>query len=143
MNEQGRDHKHTLPPWAERLLLRLVPFRNQDTVVGNFAEIYQYIAASEGRWRALRWYGGEVVKSLPAFFSNSFYYGGDMLKNYLTISLRNLRRQKGYAFINIVGLAIGLAFCALISLYVRDELTYDHADDGKRHRHFTAVDEAR
>ena len=58
MNEQGRDHNHTLPPWAERLLLRLVPFRNRDTVVGDFAEIYQYIAAREGRRRALRWYGG-------------------------------------------------------------------------------------
>jgi putative ABC transport system permease protein len=39
--------------------------------------------------------------------------------------LRNLRRHKGYAFINVVGLAIGLALCALIYLYVHNELTYD------------------
>jgi putative ABC transport system permease protein len=48
-----------------------------------------------------------------------------MLKNYLTIALRNLRRQKGYAFINIFGLAVGLAACCLILLYVRDELRFD------------------
>ncbi|MCI0692140.1 ABC transporter permease [candidate division KSB1 bacterium] len=48
-----------------------------------------------------------------------------MLKNYLKIAWRNLLRQKLYAFINIFGLAIGLAFCALIFLYVRDELTFD------------------
>jgi len=49
-----------------------------------------------------------------------------MLKNYLKIAFRNLRRQKGYAFINIAGLSLGLACCMLIGLYVRDELTYDH-----------------
>ena len=48
-----------------------------------------------------------------------------MLKNYLKIAFRNLRRQKGYAFINIFGLAVGLAFCTLIFLYVRDERTFD------------------
>lgn len=49
-----------------------------------------------------------------------------MLKNYFNITLRNLAKQKVYAFINIFSLAIGIAFCALIFLYVRDELTYDH-----------------
>jgi putative ABC transport system permease protein len=48
-----------------------------------------------------------------------------MLRNYLTIALRNLRRQKGYAFINVFGLAVGLAACSLILLYVRDELSYE------------------
>lgn len=48
-----------------------------------------------------------------------------MIRNYLTIALRNLRRQKGYAFINVFGLAVGLAACSLILLYVRDELSYE------------------
>ncbi|HMB89888.1 MAG TPA: ABC transporter permease, partial [Rhodothermales bacterium] len=48
-----------------------------------------------------------------------------MLKNYLKITLRNLAKQKGYAFINIFGLAVGIAFCALIFLYVQDEWTFD------------------
>jgi putative ABC transport system permease protein len=48
-----------------------------------------------------------------------------MLAHYLRIALRSLSRQKGYAAINVAGLAVGLAFCALIGLYVRDELTYD------------------
>jgi putative ABC transport system permease protein len=48
-----------------------------------------------------------------------------MLKNYLTIALRNLKRHKGYAFINVSGLAVGLACCILILLLVRDELSYD------------------
>ena len=55
-----------------------------------------------------------------------------MLKNYLKIALRHLRRHKGYAFINVAGLAVGMAVCVLIILFVRDELRYDrfhaHAD---------------
>ncbi len=48
-----------------------------------------------------------------------------MIKNYLKIALRNLQRHPGYTFINVFGLAIGIAFCALLLLYVNDELTYD------------------
>ncbi len=48
-----------------------------------------------------------------------------MLKNYLKIAFRNLSRHKGYTFINVAGLAAGMACCLLILLYVRDELSYD------------------
>ncbi|QJW89881.1 FtsX-like permease family protein [Spirosoma taeanense] len=55
-----------------------------------------------------------------------------MLRNYLLITLRNLRKHKAFSFINIVGVAVGLACFLLIALYVRDELNYDrynqHAD---------------
>ena len=52
-----------------------------------------------------------------------------MLKNYLKIALRNLRRQKGYTCINVAGLAVGMACCLLILLFVRDELSYDRHHD--------------
>ena len=52
-----------------------------------------------------------------------------MLKNYLKIALRNLTRNKSYAFINVFGLAIGLACCILITLYIRHELSYDKFHD--------------
>ncbi|GAA4410483.1 ABC transporter permease [Nibrella viscosa] len=48
-----------------------------------------------------------------------------MLKNYLTIALRNLRKHKGFTFINVFGLAVGLACCLLITLYIVDELSFD------------------
>jgi putative ABC transport system permease protein len=48
-----------------------------------------------------------------------------MIKNYIKIALRNLRRHKGYSFINIAGLAIGMACCILILLWVQDELSFD------------------
>ncbi|MBN2347604.1 MAG: ABC transporter permease [Bacteroidales bacterium] len=48
-----------------------------------------------------------------------------MLKNYIKISIRGIIRQPVYAFINIIGLAIGMACFLLITLWVKDELNFD------------------
>ena len=48
-----------------------------------------------------------------------------MFKNYLKVGLRNVRGYKGYSFINIFGLAIGIAACLLLSIWIQDELSYD------------------
>ncbi len=59
-----------------------------------------------------------------------------MLKNYIIIALRNFNRHKGFSFINIFGLAIGIACCLLIFLYVFDEMSYDkyHEKAGQVYR---------
>ena len=46
-----------------------------------------------------------------------------MFRNYLVIALRNIVRHKLYSFINIAGLAVGLACVVLIILFIRDELS--------------------
>ena len=48
-----------------------------------------------------------------------------MVKNYLKIAFRNLWKHRAYAFINVSGLAVGMACCLLIVLYIQDELRYD------------------
>lgn len=55
-----------------------------------------------------------------------------MLKNYLKIAIRNLRKQKLYSLINILGLAVGIAFCALVMLFIHDELSYDQFHEHKK-----------
>jgi putative ABC transport system permease protein len=52
-----------------------------------------------------------------------------MIQNYLKIALRNLLRNKVYSFINIGGLAVGMATCLLITLYVLDEISYDRFNE--------------
>jgi len=49
-----------------------------------------------------------------------------MFRNYLKTSIRNLWKNRGYSFLNIAGLAIGIACAALIFLWVEDELTFNH-----------------
>jgi putative ABC transport system permease protein len=53
-----------------------------------------------------------------------------MLINYMTIALRNLRKHSFYTFINVMGLAVGIASCLLIVLYINNELSYDTHYDG-------------
>ena len=48
-----------------------------------------------------------------------------MFTNYIRTAWRNIQRHKGYAFINISGLAIGMACCILIIIFILTELTYD------------------
>jgi putative ABC transport system permease protein len=48
-----------------------------------------------------------------------------MIKNYFKIAFRNLWRNKGFSAINIFGLALGIATCLVIVLYVQNELSYD------------------
>ena len=48
-----------------------------------------------------------------------------MWKTNIIVAWRNIKKHKGYSFINIVGLAIGMAYCILILLWVQDELSYD------------------
>ncbi len=56
-----------------------------------------------------------------------------MLKNYTTTAINNLLKNKLYSAINIIGLAIGLAACMLIVLYVQNEISYDkHWEKGDR-----------
>lgn len=48
-----------------------------------------------------------------------------MIKNYIKVALRSLMRHKGYTFINIFGLSVGIAAATLILLYSESELSYD------------------
>lgn len=52
-----------------------------------------------------------------------------MIRNYLTIALRSMLRNKAYSFINIFGLSVGIACCLMLALYIQDEASYD-----KHHR---------
>ncbi|GAB5519792.1 MAG: ABC transporter permease [Rhodothermales bacterium] len=83
---------------------------------------------AETEYRKVYW---QKLRSRGHFLKNLVWHGS-MLKNYLLTAARNLRRKPGYSFINVLGLAVGVACCLLLLLYVRDELSYDrhheHAD---------------
>ena len=67
---------------------------------------------------------GRVVCKTP-FIVIEFMWRISMIKNYLKIALRSMKKYKAYSFINIIGLAIGMACCILILLWIQDELSYD------------------
>jgi putative ABC transport system permease protein len=49
-----------------------------------------------------------------------------MLKNYIKIAFRNLKKKVGFTIINVVGLSIGITSCLLLLLFVQDEWSYDN-----------------
>ena len=65
-----------------------------------------------------------------------------MLRNYLNVALRNFRRYKAFTAINVLGLALGLACCLIIALYVHHELSYDRFNE-KADRIYRVVQEQR
>lgn len=48
-----------------------------------------------------------------------------MIRNFIKVAIRNLARNKGFSFINITSLTIGITSCILILLWVQNELSYD------------------
>ena len=54
-----------------------------------------------------------------------------MLKNFIKIAFRNLWKNKGFSFINITGLAIGMASAMLLLLWIYDEVSYDQFHEKK------------
>ena len=64
-----------------------------------------------------------------------------MLKNYLKTALRNIKRQKGFSFINIFGLALGMTCFILILMFVQYEHSYDryHENAGDIYRIVTMI----
>jgi predicted permease len=115
----------TPPKLGHWLLSRFYAGGDHFTLVGDFGEVYAEIAEEKGINKASLWYWGQFMKLLPLFISNSIYWSFQMIKNYLKVALRSIRRHKGFSFINIAGLAIGLACCLLITIWVLDELSYD------------------
>jgi len=65
----------------------------------------------------------QKIYSRPPWKANRFL--PPMLSHYLRIGVRQLTRNKGYTFINILGLAVGLACVILLTLFVQFELSYD------------------
>ncbi|MFT4786278.1 MAG: putative ABC transport system permease protein, partial [Cyclobacteriaceae bacterium] len=112
-----------------------------EDIEGDMEEKFFHIAENKGRSSARRWYFLHILKLIrpnlirPFFNTQRFNHFG-MLNNYLTISLRNIKRKAGFSFLNIAGLGIGMACCILIFLYVSHENSYDsyHSKHGRIYR---------
>ena len=114
------------PPRFAKFLLRILSSHEKDEAFqGDIEELFHDRTESQGLWRSKRWYWWEIVKSIPKFFRESIRWRMAMFGNYFKIALRNIKRQKGYSFINIAGLAVGIACTIFILIWVQDELSFD------------------
>lgn len=122
------------PRWAHRLLTWLHPEETLEEVEGDLNELYAYWHQRAGKTQATLRYVLNVVSVLPPFVrrrqQKQDYHQPSilqliMIRNYLKIAWRNLRKQPGFTAINVFGLSAGLTCFAFIALWVNDELSYD------------------
>lgn len=119
-----KQQKHHTPPRLPARLLGWLLKDRWETPLGDFEEAYNVLASTEGVFRARRWYWGQVLRLLPDQLYEKFYWGLSMLKNYLLLGFRTLKRNKLASTINIVGLAAAVG-CAITVFLVIQALTID------------------
>jgi len=136
-------HPYPPPRLARRLLRRFVAPRWIEELEGDLEEQFATQARQGERrkaglvyWRDVLIYASKAYLRKRTDLEYRQARGPIMLKNYLKIAGRHLLRHKGYAFINVSGLAVGIACCLLIFLFVRDERSYDrfHEKADRIHR---------
>jgi len=117
--------KEQAPKLGWKLLGLLKHYETEHSISGDCGEEFQERVQENGRYPALWWYWGQVVHAHGAYFKGLSAIGGAMFKNYIKTTWRNIKKNKFYSFINILGLAVGMACCMLILLWVQDELSFD------------------
>ena len=113
------------PPIAGWILKNATRYEENFAIIGDFDEEFQEVVREKGALFARLWYWRHCFRSLPIFIKDSVYWSFIMFRNYLKIAFRSIKKHKGYSFINISGLAIGMAVCILILMWVLNELSYD------------------
>ncbi len=115
------------------LLAKMIDNNVLYSAVGDVEEGYNNVYNKYGRFAAYCWFWIQVILCLPKYAKNSTYWSMIMIKNYLKIAIRNIKRYRGYSFINIMGLAIGLTCTILIMLYIKYEFSYDQYHENKEY----------
>ena len=133
LGREDQQMKRTKPPKFAERILSILSSSKKIGILGDTEEEYHMILLEKGRFRADMWYAWQIFQPLPFFIRSTIYWSFEMFKNYLKIALRIMNRHKGYSFINITGLAVGIACFILILLWIRHELSYDRFhENGER-----------
>ncbi len=120
-----------LPRWACSLVRRFADQEVLDSVTEDLETRCKATAVTSGHVPARFQWGLLVSIVVISFLSEYMVWRMTMMGSYLKVALRHIRRRKIYSFINIVGLALGLACFILIGLWVKDELSFDRFHENK------------
>jgi putative ABC transport system permease protein len=133
---------HDPPQRLLRLLRWFCAESFMEEIEGDLFELFQEEVEEYGLKRARRRFFFTALRYInPYFYGKKTFldhlsHQPDMLKHYFKISLRRLVKQRFYALINVLGLAIGMACCITVLLFVHDESSYDqyHEDSDQMYR---------
>ena len=128
-----KSHKLPSPPrLAVWLVKRLARYQANHAIIDDMQEVFTKTYRERSFTAASTWYWGQCLDAIIKDILFNLRWRLSMFKNYLKSAFRNLRRNRLYSIINTLGLALGLACCVLIYLYVSDEFSYDKFHENKR-----------
>jgi putative ABC transport system permease protein len=120
------------PPIGEKILKYFYPDIEAESISGDYEVIYEELLQNKGILYSGLWYWIQILRSVLVAITVWLFWRTAIFKYHIRVTLRNLRRNKGYSIINISGLALAIACCILILLWIQGELRYDryheHAD---------------
>lgn len=140
MSQHDRAKRDSPPRLFSFILRRMSLYDAHHSRLGDFEEGFRIVANSKGITSARLWYMGQVTRSIPEYIKLLFASGFGLMFNYVKLNLRNLKKHRMYAAINIAGLTVGLSAMILIFLYIRFETSFDRFHPGAD-RVFRVVDE--
>ncbi len=125
------------PPKILQWLLNTICPNNRQDLKGDFLELYQYRREAFGKFKANAAFLLDVFTAIPLKFivkeNITSQSPKSMVFTNLKIARRSLVRNKLYTMINLIGLSVSLAACLLITMFVRDEMSFDkHFKDNER-----------
>ncbi len=113
------------PVIAKWIISKLSLYEERFALSDLIEEEFLDIRDRKGKIKAKTWYWIQLFNILIQCIPSSFERSTAMFKNYVKIAYRIIRRNSGYSFINITGLALGMACCMIILLIVQNDLEYE------------------
>jgi putative ABC transport system permease protein len=142
------NHSSNPPQWATRLLRWFCAPHLLEEIQGDLQEEFDFQVKTNGLRRARLDYVINVfgfakpfaIKRKPSTSTNLLNM--KMYRHYLTVTFRNILRQKSFSVINVTGLALGMTCCLFIYLWVQDEKQVDnfHARNDRLFRMYQTIE---
>lgn len=128
-----KNRRKSPPRIAKWIISRLSFYEKEHALADAIEADYLDIRGRYGTVLSWIWYWFCTTGTLFHYIKFSLLWSMIMIKNYLKIALRNIKKHKGYSIINITGLALGMACCLMILMHLSFELSYDtHHKDADR-----------
>lgn len=138
------DDNVSMPRAARVLLHRFCAPRWREEIEGDLEELFAIRVREHGYRLAKVLFWKDVLLFVrPYVLRRADQYrparGPIMFRNYTLVAFRNIRKHQFYSFINVFGLAVGIAVCTLLFLFVRHEWSYDQFHENKDRLYRLAV----
>ena len=128
-----------VPPILARVFFKkLMLPETFEFAIGDLEETFRRRVKTRGHTRARLWFWLEVFRSAPRALIKAITWRIMMVFNTMKTTVRLLRKHKIFSFINVTGLALGMACCMLILIWVGEELSFDQFHE-KKERIFRVV----